>query len=124
MNKKYTKQHEWIEPHGEYWRVGISDFAQEQLGDVVMVDLPEIGRVVAANEECMAIESVKAASDIYSPVAGTIVTVNEALVDNPALVNESPEADGWLFDLRIDDSADLDALMDAAAYQQFVENAQ
>ena len=124
MSKKYTQEHEWIEPQGENWRVGITDFAQEQLGDVVMVELPEVGRKVTAGEECMAIESVKAASDIYSPVAGTITEVNEALTDNPALVNEAPEGDGWLFTLQADNPGELEALMDAAAYEKFVEETQ
>lgn len=124
MSKKYTKEHEWIEQHGEHWRVGITDFAQEQLGDVVMVDLPEVGRRVAAGEECMAIESVKAASDIYSPAAGTVAAVNEALADNPALVNEAPEGDGWLFDLQLDGGDLPPGLMDTAAYRDFVEQEQ
>lgn len=124
MSKKYTKEHEWIEQHDARWRVGITDFAQEQLGDVVVVELPEVGRVVAAGEECMAIESVKAASDIYSPTAGTIAAVNDALDDNPALVNTSPEDEGWLFELEDADPAAMQELMDAAAYAQFVEDNQ
>lgn len=124
MSKKYTKEHEWIEQTGDNWRVGITDFAQEQLGDVVVVELPDAGRAVAAGEECMAIESVKAASDIYSPVAGTIAAVNTALEDNPALVNESPEGEGWLFELEGVDAAAVDGLMDAAAYEKFVEETQ
>lgn len=124
MSKHYTQKHEWIEAHGENWRVGITDFAQEQLGDVVMVELPAVGRAVTAGEECMAIESVKAASDIYSPATGTIVAVNESLTDNPALVNESPEGDGWLFDIQIDTPGDLESLMDTAAYEKFVEDTQ
>lgn len=121
MSKKYTKEHEWIEARGDHWRVGITDYAQAQLGDVVMVDLPEVGREVTAGEECMAIESVKAASDIYSPVSGTIVSVNDALTDNPALVNEAPEGDGWLFDLQVGSDADWDLLMDAEAYKAHIE---
>ena len=124
MSKKYTKEHEWIEQHDARWRVGITDFAQEQLGDVVVVEPPELGRVVAAGEECMAIESVKAASDIYAPVAGRVAAVNDALEDNPALVNESPEDEGWLFELEDADTAEMDGLMDAEAYAEFVEEAQ
>lgn len=121
MSKRYTEKHEWIEVAGENFRVGISDYAQEQLGDVVMIELPDIGKTVAAGEECAVIESVKAASDIYSPVGGEVTAVNEALNDNPALVNEEPEAGGWLYELKISDAAELDGLMDAAAYAKFVE---
>ena len=124
MTKKYTKEHEWIEQHGAHWRIGITEYAQEQLGDVVMVDLPAVGRNVSAGEECMAIESVKAASDIYSPIAGAIVAVNETLLDNPALVNEDPENSGWLFDLEANATDNLETLMDAASYQSFVEELQ
>lgn len=124
MTKKYTKEHEWIEANGDVWRVGITDFANEQLGDVVAVELPDVGRTVAAGDECGVIESVKAASDIYSPAAGEVVAVNDALTDNPALLNESPEADGWLMDLRLSNPAELDGLMDAAAYATFVEEQQ
>lgn len=122
--KKYTKDHEWIEQNGAAYRVGITDFAQEQLGDVVVVDLPEVGKELNAGDECMAIESVKAASDIYSPAAGAITAVNDALTDNPALVNESPEKDGWLFDMTLTDPSALNSLMTADQYQQFVEQSQ
>lgn len=121
MSKKYTKEHVWIETNGDVWRVGITDFAQEQLGDVVMVDLPKIGRMVASNEECAVIESVKAASDIYSPAAGEITEVNSELEDSPELVNEDPEGKGWLMDLRLTDPAELDSLMDADPYAKFVK---
>lgn len=125
MSKKYTKDHEWIEQCGDNWRVGITDYAQQELGDVVAVELPQSGRAVQAGEECMAVESVKAASDIYSPASGTIAAVNNALSDEPALVNESPEGDGWLFELTLDADAvaALDELMDAKAYQKFTEDA-
>ena len=124
MSKKYTKDHEWIEAQGDIWRVGITNFAQEQLGDVVMVELPDIGRNVAVGEECAVIESVKAASDIYSPAAGEITAVNGDLEDNPALVNESPETEGWLMELRLNDESVLLSLMDADAYAKFVEESQ
>lgn len=124
MSKKYTEKHEWIEANGDVWRVGITNFAQEQLGDVVAVELPDAGRVVATDEECAVIESVKAASDIYSPAAGEITAVNSDLEDNPALVNESPEDEGWLMDMRLTNPAELDSLMDADAYAKFIEEAE
>jgi glycine cleavage system H protein len=124
MSKKYTKDHEWIEAAGDVWRVGITAYAQEQLGDVVAVELPEAGRALAAGEECAVIESVKAASDIYSPAAGEVCAVNEALADNPALVNEAAEGDGWLWEMRLNNPQDVAELMDEAAYQTFVEEAQ
>lgn len=120
--KKYTEKHEWIEPAaagGGAFRVGITNFAQEQLGDVVSVELPDVGRAVAADEEFATIESVKAASEIYAPAAGEITAVNSALEDNPALVNEQPEADGWLVEMRLSDASVLEGLMDAAAYEKF-----
>jgi glycine cleavage system H protein len=95
MSKQYTQEHEWIEDVGNgRFRVGITDFAQEQLGDVVSVELPEVGQYVAQKEECAVIESVKAASDIYAPISGEVAAVNETLIDNPGLVNESPEDGG------------------------------
>ncbi|MFW5833705.1 MAG: glycine cleavage system protein GcvH [Pseudomonadota bacterium] len=121
MSRRYTKDHEWVEFDGAVAIVGISDHAQEQLGDVVFVDLPEIGREVVAEEPMAVVESVKAASDVYAPIGGKVVEVNEALSDNPGLVNEAPEGDGWFVKLEPEDAAALDALMDEAAYAAFVE---
>ncbi|MDM5147513.1 glycine cleavage system protein GcvH [Candidatus Persebacteraceae bacterium Df01] len=122
MSKQYTQEHEWIEDVGNgRFRVGITDFAQEQLGDVVSVELPEVGQYVAQKEECAVIESVKAASDIYAPISGEVAAVNETLIDNPGLVNESPEDGGWLWEMTTDAAAE--ELMDATAYAAFVEEA-
>lgn len=121
MSIKYTKDHEWIRVEGDTGVIGISDYAQQQLGDVVFVDLPEIGRAVEAGGEAAVVESVKAASEIYAPVAGEIVAVNEALADDPALVNREPMGGGWFVKLRITDASALDGLMDEAAYQSYVE---
>ena len=120
MSRRYTKDHEWIDHDGAAAAVGITDHAQEQLGDVVFVDLPEVGRTVEAEEAMAVVESVKAASDVYAPIAGEIVEVNEALADNPALVNEAAEGDGWFVKLKPADAAALDGLMDEAAYRAFV----
>ena len=121
MSKKYSKEHEWIEPNGDNWRVGITNFAQEQLGDVVAVELPEVGKTLSAGEECAVIESVKAASDIYSPAAGAVTAVNTQLEDDPALVNSAAESDGWLWEMSLESPDALDELMDADAYAKFVE---
>ncbi|MGI9298506.1 MAG: glycine cleavage system protein GcvH [Gammaproteobacteria bacterium] len=118
--KQYTKEHEWIEAVGEgRYRIGVTDFAQEQLGDVVSVELPEVGASLAAGAECAVIESVKAASDIYAPAAGEVAAVNDALADNPELVNQSPEGDGWLWEMSVSDAGALAGLMDEAAYREF-----
>ena len=118
---RYTEEHEWIRMDDDIGTVGISDFAQEQLGDVVYVELPEVGKIVARFAEVAVIESVKAASEIRAPVSGEVVEVNEALNDNPELVNSSPIGDGWFFKLRISDLSELDDLMDEAAYKTYVE---
>lgn len=120
--KQYTREHEWIEPaEGGKCRVGITCFAQEQLGDVVSVELPEVGQKLAKGGECAVIESVKAASDIYAPASGEVAAVNEELADNPALVNEDPENTGWLWEMSVADAGDLEGLMDAAEYAAFTE---
>lgn len=117
--RRYTEQHEWVEEVGDgLARVGITDHAQDQLGDIVHVELPGAGGRIERSAEFATIESVKAASDIYAPVGGEIVAVNAALEDNPGLVNESPEGDGWLVEVRLDDPSDLDGLMDAAGYAE------
>ncbi len=118
---RYTKEHEWVRLDGDIATVGISDHAQEQLGDVVFVELPELGRDVAADEACAVVESVKAASDVYAPLAGKVVETNQALADEPSLVNSDAEGEGWFFRLEIDDTDAFDALLDAAAYAEYLE---
>lgn len=114
---KYAASHEWVRDNGDGTAtLGITDFAQDALGDVVFVDLPEVGREVGAGEELSVVESVKAASDIYAAVGGEVIEVNEALEDSPELINEAPFGDGWICKLRIADSAELAALLDANAY--------
>lgn len=119
---RFTKDHEWVRLEGDVATVGITDHAQDALGDVVFVDLPEIGRAVTAGEACAVVESVKAASDVYAPLAGRVVESNTALAENPALVNASPTGDGWFFKLEGVDPAAAAALMDEAAYAAFLES--
>ena len=118
---RYTKDHEWVRLEGGVVTVGITDHAQEALGDVVFVELPEEGRTVAAGEAVAVVESVKAASDVYAPLAGTVAGRNTAVSDDPALVNRAPTGDGWFFQIRIDDPAPFEALLDEAAYKQLLE---
>lgn len=116
---KYTQSHEWVlEGDDGQVTIGITDHAQELLGDMVFVELPEIDRVVDAGEECSVVESVKAASDVYAPLAGTVVAINEKLADAPELINEDPYGEGWMFRLQLSDSSQLDSLLDAAAYEE------
>jgi glycine cleavage system H protein len=118
---RYTATHEWIEDEGDGTiRVGITDHAQALLGDMVYVELPEVGREVEAGEECAVVESVKAASDVYSPVSGEIVEVNEALAEGPDLVNKDPYGEGWLFRIQVSEEADLDELLDAEGYAESI----
>jgi glycine cleavage system H protein len=119
---KFSKDHEWIRLEGDIATVGITDHAQTALGDVVFVDLPEVGREVAAGEACAVVESVKAASDVYAPIAGRVMEVNGALVDNPGLVNAEPTGEGWFFRLEGVDAASVEGLMDESAYAAFVES--
>jgi glycine cleavage system H protein len=121
MTVKYTKDHEWVRVEGDVATIGISNFAQGQLGDVVFVELPEAGRVLEQGKEAAVVESVKAASDVYCPVSGTVIEANQALVDDPSLANSAPEGDGWFFKVTLSDPSQLDALMDEAAYAAFVE---
>jgi len=114
---RYSEEHEWVSVDGDIATIGISDFAQQQLGDVVFVELPDVGRAVERGAEIAVVESVKAASEIYAPLSGEIVEVNDALADEPALVNESPEDDGWFFKMRLNDVAEVNELMDIAAYK-------
>ena len=118
---KYTPTHEWARlEEGQIVRVGITDFAQSELGDLVFIGLPELGRTVASKEQIAVVESVKTASDLFSPVSGTVVAVNEALRDEPELVNEDA-FQAWLFCIKADDTAELAELMDVAAYQRMIE---
>ena len=117
---KYSKDHEWVRVEGDIGTVGISDYAQDQLGDVVYVELPEVGKTVAQNEEAAVVESVKAASEVYAPVSGEVVEVNQVLEDDPALVNGEPTGAGWFLKLRLSAPGELDGLMDEAAYADYV----
>lgn len=120
---RYTAEHEWVRrlDDGSRVRIGITDFAQDALGDVVYVDLPDVGDTVGAGDSVGELESTKSVSDMYAPVAGSVAGVNDALADNPALVNEDPYGDGWLLDVDVDDMGALDELMDAAAYRDLTE---
>lgn len=120
MSRYFTEEHEWVEVEGKIATVGITEYAQQQLGDVVFVDVPAEGKQFDKGDEAAVVESVKAASDVYSPVSGTIVEGNEVLADEPGLVNSDPEGDGWFFKLELSDTAELDSLMDEAAYKKFV----
>jgi glycine cleavage system H protein len=117
---KFTADHEWVQVSGSTARVGITQFAQEQLGDVVFVELPAEGATFAQGKEAAVVESVKAASDIFAPVSGTIAAVNAALPDNPSLVNSDPQGDGWFFEITLSNPSELDGLMDEAAYQAHI----
>jgi glycine cleavage system H protein len=117
---RYTKEHEWVRLDGDLATVGISDYAQEQLGELVFVELPEIGRQVSQGGSMAVVESVKAASDVYAPVGGEVVEINSDLENDPGLVNRSAEEEGWFCKLRIADRSELTVLMDAAAYKAYV----
>ncbi len=117
MSTKYTNDHEWARQEGELVVVGITDYAQEQLGEVVFVELPDVGRTVSAGEEAAVVESVKAAGEVKAPLAGEVVEINDALADNPEKVNEDPAGEGWFYKLRPEDPSALDALLDDDAYQ-------
>ncbi len=118
---KFTEDHEWVRVEGEIGTVGISDYAQEQLGDVVFVELPDIGKTIAKGDEAAVVESVKAASEVYAPVEGEVTQVNEALNDNPGLINSDAQGDGWFLKIKVTDASQLEALMDEAAYKAYVE---
>ena len=122
MTVYYSEEHEWISVDGDTATVGITDFAQGQLGDIVFVEVPEAGRTVAKGGEAAVVESVKAASDVYAPVSGEIVEGNAALTDSPDLVNSDPEGEGWFFKLRLSDPSELEGLMDADAYKAFCDS--
>jgi glycine cleavage system H protein len=118
---RFTKDHEWVRLDGDLAVIGITDYAQSQLGDVVYVELPEPGHRVEQGKEAAVVESVKAASEVYAPVSGEVAEVNDALAADPAKVNADPLGEGWFIKLRLDDPNQLDGLMDEAAYQRFVE---
>lgn len=120
-DRRYKASHEWAKLDGEVATVGITDFAQSELGDIVFADLPEIGTQTSAGESAATVESVKTAAEIYAPVGGEIVAVNEKLEDSAGLINEEPFGDGWLFQLKVSDTAEFDSLMDAAAYEKVLE---
>lgn len=121
MTTYFLKSHEWIRVEGDLGTVGISDFAQQQLGDVVYVELPEVGRQLSAEGDAAVVESVKAASDVYSPVSGEVVEVNEPLADNPGLVNSDAEGEAWFFKVKLSDPSELSGLMTADQYKAFIE---
>lgn len=122
MTRYYTEDHEWIEVDGDSATVGITDYAQSQLGDIVFAEVPVVGAVLKKGGDAAVVESVKAASDVYAPVSGTVTEGNGALEGDPALVNSDPEGEGWFFKLTLSDTSELDSLMDAAAYKAFVDN--
>jgi glycine cleavage system H protein len=118
---KYTKDHEWLRLVGETATIGITPYAQDQLGDLVFVDLPSIGTTLEQGAAAAVVESVKAASDVYAPVAGEVIEVNDRLAEEPGLVNTDPTGDGWLFRIKIADKAEVAALLDEAAYQEILD---
>ncbi len=120
--EKFSKDHEWVRVDGDTATIGITKHAAEQLGDVVFVEVPDMGRTVAAGEPCAVVESVKAASDVYAPVSGAVVDANAEIAANPAAVNEDPEGKGWFFKLKLSNAGELAGLMDRAAYEQFVKD--
>ncbi|MGC6471496.1 MAG: glycine cleavage system protein GcvH [Parvibaculales bacterium] len=121
MSRFFTKDHEWIDVDGETATVGITEYAQSQLGDVVFVEVPEQGRQVAKGDDAAVVESVKAASDVYAPVSGEVVEGNTALDENPALVNEAPDGEGWFFKMKLADPQETSDLMDQAAYDAYIK---
>jgi glycine cleavage system H protein len=121
MSVYYTKEHEWIRVDGDVATVGVTDFAQGQLGDVVFVEVPDAGRHLTRGGEAAVVESVKAASDVYAPVGGEVIEGNQALVDDPALVNSDPEGEGWFFKIRLADTHEINDLMNAEQYKAFCD---
>lgn len=122
MPRYFTDEHEWIDVEGESATVGITDYAQEQLGDIVFVELPSVGTMLDKGGDAAVVESVKAASDVYAPISGEVTEGNAALEDDPALVNSSPEEEGWFFRMTIGDKDELEGLMDDKAYKTFVDS--
>ncbi len=122
MARYFTEEHEWIDVDGDVATVGITDYAQGQLGDIVFVELPQSGTQVHKGKDAAVVESVKAASDVYAPITGEVIEANEALEGDPALVNTAPEGEGWFFRMTIADKGELEGLMDAGAYQSFCDS--
>jgi glycine cleavage system H protein len=121
MSLHFTREHEWIRVEGDVATVGISDHAQQALGDIVFAEVPEAGKRVAKGGEAAVVESVKAASDVYSPVAGEVIEGNPAIANDPALINRDPEGEGWFFKLKLDDPGEVEGLMDETAYREWVK---
>jgi glycine cleavage system H protein len=121
MSLYFTKEHEWVRVDGDVATVGISNHAQEALGDIVFAEVPAAGRSVSKGDDCAVVESVKAASDVYAPVSGDVVEGNAALADDPSLINRDPEGEGWFFKVKLSDTSELEGLMDEAAYREWVE---
>jgi glycine cleavage system H protein len=117
----FTKEHEWISVEGDQATVGISNHAQAQLGDIVFAEVPEVGRKVSKGQDAAVVESVKAASDVYAPVSGEVIEGNQAVADDPSLVNSDPEGQGWFFRIKLADPSELDGLMDEAAYRDWIK---
>jgi glycine cleavage system H protein len=120
MTTYFTRDHEWIRVEGDQATVGISDHAQEALGDIVFAEVPEAGKQLSKGAEAAVVESVKAASDVYAPVSGEVTESNAAVADDPAIINRDPEGDGWFFKLKLSNPGELDGLMDEAAYREWV----
>ena len=121
MTTYFTREHEWIKVDGDTATVGITDHAQEALGDIVFTEVPDAGKQLSKGQEAAVVESVKAASDVYSPVSGEVTEGNQAVVDDPSLVNSDPEGEGWFFKLKLTDTSELDGLMDDGAYREWVK---
>lgn len=121
MSLGFTEDHEWVLLEGDVATIGVSAYAQEQLGDVVFVEVPEVGSDLAKGDELAVVESVKAASEVYTPISGEVIAINKELEDTPTLVNEDPHGDGWFAKLKVSDPSEVDELMDEAAYKTFVE---
>ena len=121
MTTYFTREHEWIKVDGDTATVGITDHAQEALGDIVFTEVPEAGKQLAKGQEAAVVDSVKAASDVYSPVSGEVMEGNQSVADDPSLVNSDPEGDGWFFKIRLADAGELDGLMDEGAYRDWVK---
>ena len=121
MSLYFTREHEWVRVEGDTATVGISNHAQEALGDIVFAEVPQAGRKVSKGQEAAVVESVKAASDVYAPVSGEVVEGNQAVADDPALINSDPEGEGWFFKLKLDNPGELDGLMDEGAYRDWIK---
>ncbi len=121
LETRFTKDHEWVRLDGDIAIIGITEHAQEQLGDLVFVELPEVGREVEPGDACAVVESVKAAADVFAPLAGKVVEINQAVVDDPSVVNAEPESDGWMFKLELSEPETFDDLLDEAGYREFLE---